>query len=143
MDNDWSGKYEEVPLGATSSVERTVDEQAIDLFAQAVQSFHPIHMDREWVHANTAYTERLAHGLMTSALMSRPIVDFCRAYRLKTVLVSSSAKYVRPVLAGDTVTTTLTLVEKTDARKRIRFGVESKNQRGEVVMTGEVVEQVI
>ena len=75
--------------------------------------------------------------------MSRPIVDFCERHAIKSVLVSSSAKYVRPVFAGDTVTTTLTLVEKIQQKKRLRFEVLSVNQHGEVVMAGEVVEQAI
>jgi acyl dehydratase len=47
------------------------------------------------------------------------------------------------VIAGDTVTTTVRLVEKIDAKKRIRFEVETKNQNDEVVMIGELLEQCI
>ena len=139
----WTGSFESVPLGAEEKVERLVEGRTIDLFADAVQSFHPIHMSLEWVKQHTQYPDRIAHGLLTSALMSRPIVNFCERFAIKSVLVSSSAKYVRPVFAGDTVTTTLTLVEKLAPKKRLRFAVLSVNQRGEVVMTGEVVEQAI
>lgn len=139
----WSGSFESVPLGAEEKVERLVEGRTIDLFADAVQSFHPIHMSLDWVKRNTNYPDRIAHGLLTSALMSRPIVNFCERFAIKSVLVSSSAKYVRPVFAGDTVTTTLTLVEKIQLKKRLRFAVLSVNQNGEVVMAGEVVEQAI
>ena len=47
------------------------------------------------------------------------------------------------LLDPDTVTTTLNLVEKIDDRKRIRFAIESTNQRGEVVMVGDLVEQAL
>jgi len=140
---EWSGSFESVPLGAEEKVERLVEGRTIDLFADAVQSFHPIHMSLDWVKQHTKYPDRIAHGLLTSALMSRPIVDFCERHAIKSVLVSSSAKYVRPVFAGDTVTTTLTLVEKIQQKKRLRFEVLSVNQHGEVVMAGEVVEQAI
>ena len=43
----------------------------------------------------------------------------------------------------DTVTTTVRLAEKIDAKKRIRFEVESKNQNGETVMIGELLEQCL
>ena len=97
----WSGSFESVPLGAEERVERMVEGRTIDLFADAVQSFHPIHMSLDWVREHTTYPNRIAHGLLTSALMSRPIVNFCERYAIKSVLVSSSAKYVRPVFAGD------------------------------------------
>jgi 3-hydroxybutyryl-CoA dehydratase len=139
----WTGTFESVPLGAEEKVERLVDGRTIDLFAEAVQSFHPVHMSREWVKQHTNFPDRIAHGLLTSALMSRAIVNFCERYEVKTVLVSSSAKYVRPVFAGDTITTSLKLVEKIEAKKRLRCAVTSVNQRGEVVMAGEVVEQAI
>ena len=140
---NWTGTYDDIPLGAEESFTRTVDYAAIDGFAQAIQSFHPLHMDTEWARANSSYPDRVAHGVMTSALMSRPIMSFGERYKVKTVLVSTSAKYIRPVIAGDSITTTLKLVEKTDARKRMRFAAESKNQRGEVVMVGEAVEQAV
>ncbi len=140
---NWTGTYEDVPLGAEESFTRTVDAAAIEGFAYAIQSFHPLHMDADWARANSPYPDRVAHGVMTSALMSRPIASFAERFKLRTVLVSTSAKYIRPVIAGDAITTTLRLVEKIDVRKRIRFAVESRNQRGEVVMVGEAVEQAV
>ena len=139
----WTGTYGEIPLGVAESVAHVVDGASIDAFAQAIQSFNPIHMDGEWARANSPYPDRIAHGLMTSALMSRPIANFVERFKVRTVLVSNTAKYVRPVIAGDTITTTLRLVEKIDARKRLRFEVESRNQHGEVVMVGEAIEQAI
>ncbi len=137
----WHGTYEDVPLGSEESFTRTVDGATIDGFAGAVQSFHPIHMDAEWARANSAFPDRIAHGLMTAAFMSRPIANFAERFKLKTLLVSTTSKYIRPVVCGDTVTTTLRLVEKIDSRKRLRFAVESRNQRDEVVMVGEALEQ--
>ena len=46
---EWSGSFESVPLGAEEKVERLVEGRTIDLFADAVQSFHPIHMSLDWV----------------------------------------------------------------------------------------------
>ncbi len=143
MSLTWQGTYEEIPLDVVETFTRIVDGASIDAFAQAIQSFNPIHMDSDWARANSPFPDRIAHGLMTSALVSRPIANFAERFKLRTVLISSTAKYIRPVVAGDTVTTTLRLIEKIDARKRLRFEVESRNQRGEIVMVGEAVEQAI
>lgn len=139
----WTGTYESLPLGASESSSQLVDAAAIDAFANAIQSFNPIHMDGDWARANTPYPDRIAHGVMTTALMSRPLVQFCERYKIRTALLSSSSKYIRPVISGDTITTVVRLVEKIDSRKRIRFTVEATNQRGETVMIGELLEQAL
>lgn len=139
----WTGTYEELPLGAEESASQLIDGKAIDLFANAIQSFNPIHMDGDWARENTNYPDRIAHGVMTTALMSNPLVQFCERYKIRTALLSSSSKYIRPVIVGDTITTTVRLVEKMDERKRIRFEVESKNQKGATVMVGELLEQAL
>jgi acyl dehydratase len=139
----WTGTYESLPLGASESCTRLVDGATIDAFANAIQSFNPIHMDGDWTRENTPYPDRIAHGVMTTALMSPVITRFCERWQVRTALVSTSSKYVRPVVAGDTITTTLTLVEKIENRRRFRLKAESKNQRGEVVMVGEAVEQAL
>jgi len=120
-----------------------VDGAAIDAFANAIQSFNPIHMDGDWARANTPYPDRIAHGVMTTALMSRPLFQFCERWKIGTALVSIASTYIRPVVTGDAVTTSVRLVEKIDARKRIRIAVESKNQRAEIVMVGELLEQAL
>ena len=139
----WTGTYESLPIGAAESSSQLIDGAAIDAFASAIQSFNPIHTDGDWARANTPYPDRIAHGVMTTALMSRPLVQFCERWKIRTALLSTSSKYIRPVVAGDTITTVVCLVEKIDARKRIRFEIESKNQHGEVVMIGKMLEQAL
>lgn len=139
----WSGTYESLPIGATESSSQLIDGDAIDAFAKAIQSFNPIHMDGEWARANTRYPDRIAHGVMTTALMSRPLVQFCERFKIRTALLSTSSKYVRPVVAGDTITTVVRLADKMDESRRIRFTVEARNQNDEVVMIGEMIEQTL
>lgn len=139
----WNGTYEELPLGATESSTHLVDGAAIDAFADAIKSYNPIHMDSDWARANTPYPDRIAHGVMTTALVSNPLVQFCERFRIRTALVSTRSKFLKPVIAGDSITTTVTLVEKIDARRRMRFETTSTNQHGDLVMVGELVEQAL
>ena len=139
----WTGTFDELPLGAEQSASHRLDGAAIDAFANAIDSFNPVHMDAEWVRANTSFPDRIAHGVMTTALMSKPIAQFCDRFKIRTALLSTQSKYVRPVIAGDTVTTTIRLVEKSAERRRFRLEVEAKNQHGEVVMVGEAWEQAL
>jgi acyl dehydratase len=80
---------------------------------------------------------------MTTALMSQPLVKFCERYKIRTALITSFSRYIRPVISGDTITTTVRLVEKLDKKKRLRFDVQTTNQNDEIVMIGELVEQCI
>ena len=82
----WSGTYESVPLNTQETSSQLVDGRAIDAFAHAIQSFNPVHMDGEWARANTHYPDRIAHGVMTTALMSQPIVQFCERWKIRTAL---------------------------------------------------------
>ena len=100
-------------------------------------------MDGDWARANTPFPDRVAHGVMTTALMSPPIAAFCERWQIRTALLSTSSKYIRPVVAGDEITTVIEVVEKIDERRRIRLEAKATNQRGEVVMVGEAVEQVL
>ena len=139
----WTGTYESLPVGASESSTQCIDGAAIDAFAHAIQSFNPIHMDGDWARANTPYPDRIAHGVMTTALMSRPLYQFCERWKIRTALLSTSSKYIRPVVAGDTITTVVRLAEKIDERRRLRFEIEAKNQRGEVVMIAEMIEKAL
>ena len=139
----WTGTYEELPIGASEESSQLIDGAAIDAFAHAIDSYNPVHMDGDWARANTHFPDRIAHGVMTTALMSKPLVQFCERFKIRTALLSTNSKYIRPVVAGDTVTTTIQLTEKLDERKRIRFEVKCTNQNGEVVMLGEMLEQTL
>jgi acyl dehydratase len=140
---DWTGTYESLIVGASESCKQTIDGAAIDAFAAAIQSFNPIHTDGDWARANTPYPDRIAHGVLTTALMSKPMVQLCERFRIRTALLSSSSKYIRAVVAGDTITTTVRLAEKIDEKRRIRFEIEAVNQRGELVMLGEAIEKAL
>lgn len=143
MTDDWTGTYESLTVGDTESSSQLIDGASINAFAHAIRSFNPLHMDGDWARANTPYPDRVAHGVMTSALMSRPIVQFCERFRVRTALLSTSAKYLKAVVVGDTVTTVVRLAAKDDEKRRIRFEVEARNQSGELVLVGEAIEKAL
>ena len=87
----WDGTFEELPIGEIESCVHHVDGAAIDAFASAIRVSIRIHMDREWTRANTHYPDRIAHGVMTTALMSPAITSFCTRWRIRTALVSTSS----------------------------------------------------
>lgn len=141
--SEWRGTLDSVPIGKSTSETTVVSGEVIDGFIAIAGSRHPIHTSDEWTRANTRYPRRLAHGMLIHALMSRPVARLAEECGVKTALVSTAAKYIRPVFAGDEITVTLTVAEKIPERQRFRLTAEARNQHGQVVMVGEAVEQVI
>lgn len=135
--------YESLRLGTSESCSRVIDGHLIDAFANIIQSFSPLHMDGDWARANTQFPDRLAHGVLTAALMSKPMAQFCSRFGIRAAMLSSSARYIKPVIVGDTIATTVQLAEKIDAKRHIRFSIEAKNQNGEIVLIGDAVEKVL
>lgn len=140
---DWQGTFEGVRLGVSASETTVVSGEVIDQFIAIAGSRHPLHTSDEWARANTRYPGRIAHGMLIHALMSRPTAKIAEELAVKTALVSTAGKYIRPVFAGDSITMTLTVAEKIAERRRFRLAAEAVNQDGQVVMVGEALEQVI
>lgn len=135
---------DEIPIGAKATFTKTISDFDIATFGGILCSWHPIHMDDEWTRANTQFPNRIAHGLLTGALVSNPNWRLMDELGLpRTALLSTTSKYIRPVSIGDTITITVEVAEKFPEKKRIRMATVATNQRGEVVMVGEIMEHVL
>ncbi len=104
----------------------------IQLFADMSGDYNPMHMDDEFAKT-TRYGKRIAHGMISAALISKALAMHLGA----GVYLQQSLRFQNPVFIGDTLTVFLH-VTKERVEKGIGF-VETivKNQRGEVVVTGE------
>ncbi len=113
------------------SVEMTVDEDQTYRYAEASGDKNPIHLDPEFAKA-VGLPGIILHGLCTMAFTGRAVVenaaggDPLRLRRLKV-------RFAKPVLPGDTLTTTGWKVEENDGV--LSIGFETKNQDGVAVIT--------
>lgn len=115
------------------------DDQFTD-FARMTGDDHPIHYDDAYA-AKTRFGKRLAHGLLVMSMtalgatpMSRRIEDAMVAF------VEQGARFLKPVLVGDTLTSQFEVAsidrkEGRDAAK-VRFNVRLVNDRNETVLEG-------
>ena len=141
---DYTGNIDEIEIGDSESVTRTLTNEDIDKFADAIDSHHPIHMSGGWVESETGFGGvRIVHGVMTAALVSRTIVNFLARHKLKGTICYTESKFISPVRAGDTVTTTLTYLGKVPGKSRLKCSTETRNQRDEVVMKGMIHEHIL
>ena len=115
---------------------RTITEADIVIHAGHSGDFFPHHMDAEFC-ATQPFGARIAHGTMTFAigigLTATVINPHAMTYGYERL------RFPKPVYAGDTIRTTVTISAKNDDPKRPEFGkiieaTETKNQKGDTVM---------
>lgn len=125
--------FDEIAIGDSASLVRTLSSKDIDLFAAMSGDVNPAHMDPEYA-ATDQFHKIIAHGMWGGALISTV---------LGTELPGSGAIYLgqnlrfkRPVGIGDTITATVTAREKQADKGIVLFDCRCTNQNGEEVITG-------
>lgn len=129
--------FEDYLIGDTrTTFGRTISEADIVFHAGHSGDFFPHHMDEEFCKTQP-FGSRIAHGTMTFAigvgLTATTINPHAMTYGYERL------RFPKPVFAGDTIKTTVTVTSKTDDPKRPNFGkvvetTETKNQNGATVM---------
>lgn len=131
--------YEEIMVGDTAEVVKTITEADVINFAGLVGDFNPLHVDREYAE-KTRFGQRIVHGMLTASFLST-IVGACIPGR-NALYLSQEVKFVKPVFIGDTIRVRAEVVEKIDRQQRVILKTDIYNQRGELVVTGRGVTMV-
>jgi acyl dehydratase len=117
---------------------KTMTDAHFLFFAAMTGDNHPIHYDDEYAKT-TRFGKRVAHGLLLTALTAVGASTLSSLLEGSIVaFVEQSARFLKPVLIGDTITPELEVCEvipKTDVGL-LRLTTRVKNQRGETVLEG-------
>ena len=125
--------YDEITIGQSASYTKAVDEKDIQLFAAASGDVNPVHLDADFA-ATTPFKERIAHGMLTGALISAAL-----AMELPgpgTIYLGQTLRFRLPVKIGDTITVHLEVTEKRDDKKFVTLDCKAVNQNGKTVASG-------
>lgn len=125
-------RLDDLPIGRTHSISRTVSAADVDEFARLSGDLNPLHMDPDFA-ARTPFGRRVVHGLFTGALVSTAHTQLTGpgfAY------VGQELRFLGPVFIGDTVTVELTVVNKKPAKRILILDTIVRNQRDEQVLAG-------
>ena len=124
--------YDEINVGDTATLERTLTEQDIKLFAVMSGDINPAHVDPDYA-MSSRFREVIGHGMWSGALISTVLgTEFPGP---GTIYLGQNLRFRRPVKVGDTVTIKVTAKEKGE-KGRVVLDTECVNQDGEVVVTG-------
>jgi acyl dehydratase len=127
---------DEIAIGEKASVTRTISEADILQFADLTGDRNPMHIDEEYAR-QSMFGARIAHGSFTTALISG--VLGMQLPGLGTIAYESRCRFRYPVYFGDTITATVEVVEKNQAKNLVKFKCSWTNQSGVVVADGEAV----
>lgn len=125
--------YDEISIGQTATYSKSIGEQDIQLFAIVSGDNNPVHLDAEFA-AGTAFQERIAHGMLSGAIISAAI-----ALELPgpgTIYLGQTMRFRRPVKIGDTITVELKVTDKRDDKQFVTLDCTVVNQDGKAVVTG-------
>lgn len=112
-----SGYYfEDLTVGMTASLTKTISQEDIDLFATVTGDRNPVHIDEEWAQT-TRFKGRIAHGMLTAGLISA--VMGTRLPGPGNIYLKQTLEFQAPVKPGDVVTATVTIRELIPERRRV------------------------
>jgi len=125
--------YDELALGQSARLLRTVTLEDIQAFAAVSGDINPAHLNAEYADA-TMFHGVIAHGMLGAALISA--LFGTQFPGPGTIYLGQELKFTKPVRVGDTLTVLATVSEKDDEKKRVAMDCLVTNQKGEVVLKG-------
>ena len=131
-------RFEDFQIGDHAELTRVFTQDDVARFAELSLDHHPTHVDEAYART-TRFGERVVHGMLTASLLSA-----ANALLLGipgAISVEQTLRFIRPVRVGDTITARSEVVELLPKQRRLRCRTTCVNQRGELVLAGEAIEQ--
>jgi 3-hydroxybutyryl-CoA dehydratase len=133
------GKFlEELSVGQSAQLVRTVREADIVAFAQVTGDTNPVHLDADYA-AKTSFGGRIAHGMLSAGYISAVLGTTLPGPG--AIYLSQTLKFKRPVRIGDEVTAVVTISEINEAKAQVTLATVCK-VGGKAVVDGEAVVMV-
>ncbi|MEM7058602.1 MAG: MaoC family dehydratase [Pseudomonadota bacterium] len=107
---------EDLEIGMTRHVEKTVTDHDIMAFAEVSTDYNPVHMDESYAQ-ETIFAGRIAHGMLTASLISAVIGEQLPGHG--TVYLGQNLKFMAPVRPGDTVRAEVSVAEIDYGKRRV------------------------
>jgi len=130
--------FEDLRVGQTASLGKTISEADILMFAAVSLDTNPVHLNEEAAKASIFGT-RIAHGMLSAGLISAVLGT--QLPGPGTLYMSQQLRFRAPVKIGDTVTATVEVTALNEEKKRATLKTIC-TVGDEVVIEGEAYVQV-
>jgi len=107
---------EEIEIGMSRSLSKTIGDAEIQAFAKLSTDYNPVHLDDAYAR-DTIFEGRIAHGMLTAALISAVIGEQLPGHG--SVYLGQSLKFRAPVRPGDRVEATVAVTAIDHGRRRV------------------------
>ncbi len=140
---------EATPVGHVGDVidgpSLSITRESIRDFAEASLDYNPLHLDDHYMESafgKTRFGGVIMHGMTNFGLITRMMTDW--ALSRGAIHRRLETRWLKPVVPGDTLrpSGTITRAVTTQKSRWLTFSVEVKNQRGELIATGEALAEV-
>ena len=128
--------FDEIEVGDSTVLERTLSWQDIELFAVMSGDVNPAHVDEEYARSDM-FHKIVAHGMWGAALISTLLGT--RLPGPGTIYLEQTLRFRHPIAIGDTIAVSVTVASKDATRHRVVLDCRCLNQRGETVIDGTAV----
>lgn len=125
--------FDEIRVGDSADLTRTLRPQDIELFAVMSGDMNPAHVDADYAR-NDMFHQIIAHGMWGGALISAVLGTELPGPG--AIYVSQSLRFDAPVGVGDTVKVCVSVTAKDNASHRVTLDCTCTNQDGQVVIKG-------
>ena len=126
---------EDLEIGMSRTLKRNITQNDIILFSKVSGDENPVHLDEEYAQ-QTIFGRRIAHGMLTASLISAVIAEQLPGHG--TVYLKQTLKFVRPVLPGQFVTTTVLVTHIEYSNRRVTLDCACKVDK-KVVLAGKAL----
>ncbi len=125
--------FDEIEVGDSASVEHTLTQKDIQLFAVMSGDVNPAHLDEEYARSDL-FHKIIAHGMWGGSLISTVLGT--QLPGPGTIYLHQDFDFLKPVGIGDTITARVTVTKKDEKKHRLTLTCVCLNQNGKEVITG-------
>ena len=125
--------FGDIRIGDEYSFKRTITGEDTFAFARLTGDYNPLHTDPTY-GAASPYGKNIVHGMLAGSLFSTLVGMYCPGE--KSLYISQTLNFKKPIFPGDTITIKGTVVSKNDSIQLITLKTEIIKD-GDVMVSGE------
>ncbi len=125
--------FDQIKLGDSASIQRTLTLNAIHLFAAVTENANPMHLDKDLVEKESA-NKIVGHGAWVSSLVSNLLGNELPGPG--TLYKGQISHFHLPVEVNDTVEMKITVAKKENAGNLVTFDCIGTNSKNQIVFSG-------
>ncbi|HRK62680.1 MAG TPA: bifunctional enoyl-CoA hydratase/phosphate acetyltransferase [Candidatus Omnitrophota bacterium] len=125
--------FEELEIGQSAELKRTLTQKDIELFAAVSGDVNPAHMDEHYAE-NSLFHGVIGHGMWSGGLISTVLGTELPGPG--TIYLEQDMRFKKPVMLGDQVTVRVSVKSKRDDKPVVMFDCVCLNEKGDTLVEG-------